>query len=255
MAARALPQIAGVDGCKAGWIAVTFQLDAFGRAEVKVFNTFANLVGWLQPDAIIAVDMPIGLPERAIKGGRAPDWAAKEFLGPRKGTVFLVPSRRAVYAREAVDTYKQGYTRVCAVARKTSDPPRAPSIQAYSIFPRIQLIDQMLRQDEALRRRVFEVHPEVSFTVMNGDKPIPEPKKVKGRVHDPGMRCRKELLERKGFALGFLEAKPPRGAALDDFYDACASAWSGARISRQEERIFPPEPGIDAKGLQVAIRA
>jgi predicted RNase H-like nuclease len=25
---------------------------------------------------------------------------------------------------------------------------------------------------------VFEVHPEVSFTVMNGDKPIPEPKKV-----------------------------------------------------------------------------
>jgi predicted RNase H-like nuclease len=30
---------------------------------------------------------------------------------------------------------------------------------------------------------VFEVHPEVSFTVMNGDKPIPEPKKVNRRVH------------------------------------------------------------------------
>ena len=64
------------------------------------------------------------------------------------------------------------------MARETSDPRRAPSIQAYSIFPRIQQIDQMLRQDKALRRRVFEVHPEVSFTVMNGDKPIPEPKKA-----------------------------------------------------------------------------
>jgi predicted RNase H-like nuclease len=68
------------------------------------------------------------------------------------------------------------------VAREASDPRRAPSIQAYSIFPRIQQIDQMLRQDKALRRRVFEVHPEVSFTVMN-DKPIPEPKKVNRRVH------------------------------------------------------------------------
>ena len=56
------------------------------------------------------------------------------------------------------------------MARETSDPRRAPSIQAYSIFPRIQQIDQILRQDKALRRRVFEVHPEVSFTVMNGDK-------------------------------------------------------------------------------------
>jgi predicted RNase H-like nuclease len=113
----------------------------------------------------------------------------------------------------------------------------------------------MLRQDKALRRRVFEVHPEVSFTVMNGDKPIPEPKKVNRRVHALGMRCRKELLAGQDFASGFLEAKPSLGAALDDFYDACACAWSGARILRQEERIFPPEPGIDAKGLQVAIRA
>jgi predicted RNase H-like nuclease len=128
MAARASAQIAGVDGCKSGWIAVIFQPDAFGPAEVMVFDTFANLVGWLQPDSIIAVDMPIGLPERAIKGGRAPDWAAKEFLGPRRASVFLVPSRRAVYAREAVDAYKQGYRRVCAVARETSDPRRAPSI-------------------------------------------------------------------------------------------------------------------------------
>lgn len=122
-------------------------------------------------------------------------------------------------------------------------------------FPSHSTDHQILRQDKALRRRVFEVHPEVSFTVMNGDKPIPEPKKVNRRVHALGMRCRKELLAGQDFASGFLEAKPPLGAALDDFYDACACAWSGARILRQEERIFPPEPGIDAKGLQVAITA
>jgi predicted RNase H-like nuclease len=113
----------------------------------------------------------------------------------------------------------------------------------------------MLRQDKTLRRRVFEVHPEVSFTVMNGDKPIPEPKKVTAAFTRWACGVAKNFWRGQDFASGFLEAKPPLGAALDDFYDACACAWSGARILRQEERIFPPEPGIDAKGLQVAIRA
>lgn len=248
MAVGAPGQIAGVDGCKAGWMAVTFPPDAFSHAEVQVFETFASLVGALDRNSIIAIDMPIGLPECAIKGGRKPDWEAKEFLGPRKASVFPVPSRRAVY------TYEQGYRRVCAIARETSDPQRAPSIQAYSIFPRIQQIDQMLRHDKALRRRVFEVHPEVSFTMMNR-APISEPKKVKGRIHERGMRLRKELLAGQGFALGFLETKPPRGAALDDFYDACACAWSANRILSKTARTFPAAPDLDAEGLEVAIRA
>jgi predicted RNase H-like nuclease len=136
------------------------------------------------------------------------------------------------------------------VARETSDPRRAPSFD----FPSHSTDRSDATAGQALRRRVFEAHPEVSFTVMNGDKPIPEPKKVNRRVHALGMRYRKELLAGQDFASGFLGTKPPLGAALDDFYDACACAWSGARILRQEERIFPPEPGIDAKGLQVAIR-
>lgn len=227
---------------------MTFMPDAPSRAEVKVFESFADLVSGLQPDSIIAVDMPIGLPERAIRGGREPDWEARKFLGPRRASVFPVPSRQAVYG------LAQGYAQVCTTARETSDPPRAPSKQAFSIFRRIQQIDGTLRQDPAPVRRVFEVHPQVSFTLMNR-APIPEPKKVKGRVNEPGMPCRKELLERQGFAAYFLDASPPQGAALDDFYDACACAWSGRRILGREARVFPTPPGVDGEGLQVAIWA
>jgi predicted RNase H-like nuclease len=84
MAIRAPGQIAGVDGCKVGWIAVTFPPDASRRAEVQVFETFASLVGALYRASIIGIDMPIGLPECAIKGGRKPDWEAKTFLCRRK---------------------------------------------------------------------------------------------------------------------------------------------------------------------------
>lgn len=248
MAVGAPTRIVGVDGCKGGWISVAFMSDDIGKAQAKPFAHFAELVAAFEPDSIIAVDTPIGLPDRSVRGGRAPDWAAREFLGPRRASVFPVPSRRAIYA------FEQGFAQACAIARATSDPPKAPSMQAFSIFPRIQQIDLMLRRDPALRRRVFEAHPEVSFALMNGGASMPR-KKVKGRVHEQGMRLRKELLAEQGFALGFLETKPPRGAALDDFYDACACAWSGRRILTRERRVFPAEPGDDAEGLPVAIWA
>jgi predicted RNase H-like nuclease len=242
-------QISGVDGCKAGWTAVTTAAKAFDKAEVKVFMSVAALISELAPRAIIAIDMPIGLPERAIKGGREPDWAAREFLGSQRASVFPVPSRRAVYACAL------GYAAVTAIAQDTSDPPRKPSRQVLGITPRIRQIDEFLRQEPALRERVFEVHPEVSLMVMNNDEPLPERKKVKGRINPHGMQLRKELLRKEGFLLSFLDQNPPRGAGRDDFYDACACAWSARRILHGNARVFPCHPPIDAAGLEQAIRA
>src|ERR1700757_312753 len=92
-------QIAGLDGCKGSrWIAVTASAEGFGTAEVKIFDSAAALISGLAPLSIIAIDIPIGLPERSIAGGRKADWAARAFLGPRRASVFPVPSRRAVYA-------------------------------------------------------------------------------------------------------------------------------------------------------------
>jgi hypothetical protein len=56
MAARASAQVAGVDGCKAGWIVVILQPDAPARAEPDVLNyaiafssTRTSLICLLQP--------------------------------------------------------------------------------------------------------------------------------------------------------------------------------------------------------------
>jgi predicted RNase H-like nuclease len=239
----------GVDGCKAGWIAVTAIPETFDKAEAKVFKSVAALISELAPRSIIAIDIPIGLRECTIRGGREPDWAARAFLGPRRASVFPVPSRKAVYAHE------QGYRRVCDVARETSDQKRAVSKQLFGIFPRIRQIDDVLRQEPVLRERVFEVHPEVSFKVMNNDESLPERKKVKGRINPQGMQLRKELLAKEGFPLSFLDQIPPQGAGRDDFYDACACAWSAQRIVYRKARVFPSHPPIDGEGLEQAIRA
>jgi predicted RNase H-like nuclease len=238
-----LARITGVDGCKAGWIAVTTSPEAFETAEVRTFVNFVELLAELAPRSIIAIDMPIGLPERAVKGGREADRAAREFLGTRRASVFPVPSRRAVYACE------DGYREVCSVAQDTSDPPRAVSIQLFGILPRIQQIDKILRQEPALRKRIFEVHPEVSFKVMSNNWPLPTKK------GDQGLQLRRELLHNEGFAATFLHEKPPRGAEWEDFYDACACVWSAKRILDGVATVFPSHPPIDGEGLEQAIQA
>jgi len=238
--------IAGVDGCKAGWIAVTFPRAEPGLAAARILATFQDVVEALPKDSVIAVDMPIGLPERAMRGGREPDWAARKFLGRRRASVFPVPSRAAVYAPD--------YPTACRIARETSEPPRAPSKQAFHIFPRIREIDALLRRDTSLRDRVFEVHPEIAFALINGGTPL-EPKKMKGRGHAPGLAQRELLLRGRGFDVAALEAQRPRGGGRDDLLDACACAWSAGRIVTGEARVFPGTPGTDSEGLPVAIRA
>src|SRR5947209_17461626 len=154
--------LAGVDGCPGGWVA------AFVRgAEVRieVLPRFADVLA--EKPAIIAVDIPIGLPERAGQGGRAAEKAVRPLLGPRQSSVFSVPSRAAVYAAS--------YAEACATALATSDPPRKVSKQLFNIAPKIREVDAVLRSDPALARRVFEVHPELAFWRLNGDSALSEP--------------------------------------------------------------------------------
>ncbi|MGO4840025.1 DUF429 domain-containing protein, partial [Rhizobiaceae sp. 2RAB30] len=88
--------VAGVDGCKAGWVAV---IRAPGQAAYAcVVGSFAALVEMLPGDAVIAVDMPIGLPDISSHGGRGPETLVRRFLGARQSSVFSIPSRAAVYA-------------------------------------------------------------------------------------------------------------------------------------------------------------
>lgn len=241
-------RIVGVDGCKAGWIAVSHQAGGLNGPDVHIFKTFLEICQHMPRGSLIGVDMPIGLPDQAGAGGRAPDRAARLVLGPRRSSVFAVPSRAAVYA------FERGYAEVRSIARETSSPAWAPSKQAFWLFPRIQQVDLALRADAELASQVFEIHPEVAFRLMNG-APLETPKKKRGRCNPEGMEQRKSLLRQQGFTSAFLDRTPPRGAGLDDLLDACAVAWSTARILAGEALVFPDQPARDEMGLRVAIWA
>src|SRR5512138_2468710 len=89
--------VAGVDGCPAGWIVALARLDGAAEPRVVVVPTFADVLAAAPSRSAIAVDMPIGLPERIGPGGRGPERALRPLLGARQSSVFAVPSRRAVF--------------------------------------------------------------------------------------------------------------------------------------------------------------
>ncbi|MCZ8317140.1 DUF429 domain-containing protein [Phreatobacter sp.] len=236
-------RVRGIDGCPAGWIAVTIAAEGPLAPSVTIARDFADLTADVEK---IAVDMPIGLPERAGPGGRGPETLVRPLLGERQSSVFSVPSRAAVEAED--------YRECCRLALETSDPPRKVSKQAFFLFPKIREIDRLLRATPALLDRVHEVHPELAFWRLNGDAAVPEPKKVKSRPHPPGLAYRRALLVAAGFPEALLAA-PPRGAGPDDLLDAAVNAWVARRLLAGTARPFPDPPLRDAHGLPVAIWA
>lgn len=239
--------MAGVDGCRAGWLVVLRRLDTAEPPRALIVDTFADILALPDAPRIIAVDMPIGLPERSGPGGRPADIEARAKLGARRSSLFALPSRAAVMCED--------YAQACAVAHAHSDPPRKVSKQMFHLFPKIREIDCLMTP--ALQERVVECHPEVAFWAMNGETALDQPKKVKSRPNEPGLALRRNLLAAAGFPRAFLEAKHFRSshAGPDDLLDACACAVTAARIAAGRARRFPAEPQRDARGLRQEIWA
>ena len=211
--------VAGVDGCRGGWLVVTDH-DAFVRPAL------AAVLDALDPETIVAVDMPIGLLDEHVPGGRAADRAARRALAGRSSSVFSAPTRVALDAR------------TLAEARALGCPM---TIQALNILAKIRDVDRVMTP--ALQTRAREVHPELCFQTMNGGHPLASKKAWAGRAG------RRELLRD-----GDVEV-PDRvpGATADDILDAGAALWSARRIARGDFRRVPDPPPLDARGLRMEI--
>ena len=249
--------IAGADGCKAGWIAVVGTTPAAARVEIH--PTFGQLVDSLPADAVIAVDMPIGLPDQIGKGGRGPESLIRPLLAARQSSVFSIPSRAAVYAERGpfadATELRDAHSRASVIARQTSDPPKSVSIQAFCLFPKIREIDTLLIERPELRTRVIESHPELAFWRLNNEQAMALPKKIKGNVNPPGMEERKALLASQGLSRDLLDAPPPKGAGADDLLDAAAMFLIAQRHRQGLAGPFPDPSLADSHGIPIAIWA
>ncbi|MEQ1930097.1 MAG: DUF429 domain-containing protein [Parvularculaceae bacterium] len=235
--------VAGVDGCRGGWMVALWTDDA----RFILCGSFGDVLVAAADAAKIAVDMPIGLPDRIGEAGRGCDRAARAVLGERQSSLFAVPARAAVMQSD--------YAEACRAALAASDPPRKVSRQCFNLFPKIRELDALMTP--ALQSRVVESHPEVAFWAMNGETPLDLAKRVKSQSHKPGLELRRDLLARAGFPVAALDLpKLPRAlAGPDDLIDAAACAVVARKIVGGRALRFPDVPAIDGGGLSMEIWA
>jgi predicted RNase H-like nuclease len=231
--------VAGVDGCPAGWIAALW--DGADELALRLCPSFADVMAL--PALVIAVDMPIGLPERS---GRPPEREVRARLGGRQSSVFAVPAERAVYCAD--------YPEACRINLIHSDPPRKVSKQCFHLFPKMREIDALIAPHH--QTRIFESHPELAFWVMNGHTPLSLPKKVKSQPYPQGLDLRRELLRKNGIPVDVMSHDfRRRDVGPDDLLDACACTFVAWRILSGRSMRFPADPPHNAKGLRMEINA
>ena len=243
----------GVDGCTTGWVGVA--IDEHGFVGAVQAPTIDDLAVRLDADGF-GIDIPIGL---FTQGFRAADRLARRQVGPRAASVYLTPPRPVL----EIEDHRQAT--LLAVQLTGSGISR----QAHGLRHKILEVDCWLRARRAggqpravlggappagsgVRTRpsappVWEIHPEVSFTLLAGGH-LPPKNSWNGATR------RHQLLHDAGIVLPD-DLHAAGRAKVDDVLDAGAVAWSCRRLLRGEGRSWPDPPEVGPDGWPIAIWA
>lgn len=209
--------MAGVDGCKDGWIVAIADHDRSTRVEL-VKDGFEKIARRTTL-GITIVDIPIGLPER---GARSADIDARKLLKDRGCCVFPAPVRALLSCN--------GYESMSA--KRVAIDGKKVTRQTAAIVPKIAEVDRAINR--RLQLKIREGHPEVSFASMNGGKAIPEKKKTRA-----GREARLALLRRSFPDVDGWVSKFP--TYKDDVIDAYAMLWTALRARNNCAQSLPAD--------------
>lgn len=227
--------LAGVVPCPGGWLVSPGKLLGISLypEPPEVVPTLREVVDHVPEYAVIALATPIGLPSEPTIGGRSCDREARKLLGsPRRGSVLGAP------CSEALDQS----TRMSAASSNGGHM----DVVTWALLPKLR--ESAAELFPYSQRRVFEVHPELSFYQMNDDEPLVY------RKHRPAGRQEREalLLRRIPDAARSLDAIVP-GAGRAHIADATAALWTARRIFARAVQRLPEHPEWNADGMRMEM--
>jgi predicted RNase H-like nuclease len=205
-----------------------------------VFADWLALMRALPARVLVGVDIPIGLPRT---GSRRCDLEARAVLKkPRSCSVFPAPVRGCLC--------EGTHPELSELHRRIDD--RGLTLQAYHLLRKIRDVEQYVAAGPSRQKSIFEVHPEVSFTVWNRGAAMAHNKsKSSGRAE------RERLID--GVWPGERErlwaAVRGKGCGRDDLNDAFAALWTVRRIAAGQAIRMPEAVERDERGLRMEILA
>jgi predicted RNase H-like nuclease len=214
-------RVVGADITRGRWALVVLEKGRF--ADALVADDLEALHRELPEAAVIAVDIPIGLPAGGADWPRACDGAARRFVGPRGSSVFTAPPRPVLDAPsygDAGDLHEE----LTGVRL---------SRQAWGLRAKILETEAFVAAHP--ERSVIEVHPEVVFRALNGGH-LQHPKKTWN-----GENRRRRLLAAAGILLSDDLPEEVSRIPHDDILDAAAAAWTAHRHATGRSRSILEE--------------
>ena len=224
------PRVLGVDACKKGWVGVTNDPRGYFGSNITELIEAALQDGALD---VVAIDIPIGLP---TTGPRQADVLARKLIGKRGSSVFPTPIRAALAAASHAE----------ATVVSVQSTGKGLSQQAYALGKKILEVDEWALSTP---HRAIEIHPEVSFAIMNNG-PLRHSKSSWA-----GFEERRGILAESGLIVPSEIGLAGEMAGTDDILDAAAAAWTALRFAAGEAVSHPSVPERFGDGHEAAIWA
>ncbi len=199
--------------------------------EPQVVRSFLDMLDYKPAFQVVALFSPVGLLDEPDSRGRTCDRQARALLGrPRSGAVLSAPVRGALKC----DSYGEA---------KEANGGRLSAIGWRMLKRTAEVHDQMAPY---WQRTIFEVHPELSFYQLNGDKPVRFSKHTKA-----GQQERRALLDgRMPGVERIIDVKLP-GVTPAHLLDAAACLWTARRVIARGVVHLPEHPEWDSEGLRM----
>ncbi|MEX0845029.1 MAG: DUF429 domain-containing protein [Balneolaceae bacterium] len=229
---------AGIDGCKAGWILISF---VEGEEKYEILRNREALKDAFEKYDRVFIDMPIGLEDENYT--RECDELLRKKLGKEYApSVFSPPIRPALTA--------PSYVEANMISHEYTE--KKLTVQAWNITPKIQMVDELLRADESLKDNVLESHPELLFQNLNGGM-IYQKKNLK-----KGIKHRLELIKAKepvadDFFRDIKEEFRRNEVEEDDIVDAMVLAYYAKISEERGVKTLPEQVEYDSEGLPKAV--
>lgn len=225
----------GIDGCKGGWFAFIKSAKQISYLQT---TSLASLLALMNFNATVFIDMPIGLPDPSAPV-RACDKLARQYLPGRSSSVFPVPCREALYAKD--------YLTACDI-NQCYLGKRLP-IQTWNITPKIRELEQMLdcnQLDNPFKHSFYESHPELLFAGLAGHPMRFSKATAEGRaerLHHLAQWAKSDY----PVLLQALEDTPKKVAKADDIIDAFILMVAAA-YEQKHWQFLPPQQDKDLAG-------
>jgi predicted RNase H-like nuclease len=236
--------LAGVDGCRNGWIV------AIGRSwpihepvRIEFCPNFKAVLEAAKTCEAVAVDMPIGVPDGSEL--RECDLCAQKALERQGSSVFLTPPRSCLEAKNVIEFQSMHK----AIMGKGAGLP------VWGIIPKMlevnRVIEDRIASDPTLQDRIIEFHPELTWQCLAGSSKL-----FSKRVTE-GVLQRICLLERlsQDWLPSFTE-KIPGNPAIDDVLDAIVGISAAHCFMNRADGIRRHPTGMpkrNSKGLRMEI--